>query len=171
MVEKKSIAEISIDTRLLYNRISSAKPGEIITYAELSEIIGKRVQAPGAGYGYLRTAIKRALSNDGLVFSAVRNEGIKRLTDEENAQSTGSQAINKIRRLSGVAIKKVTSVDFAGLSNDAKTKHNMSLSVLGLFNAFSKPRKVKKIERKFAAGILSINKTIDLFNQQGGAGK
>ena len=123
-MSKKSIPEISANSRLLYARISKANKGEIITYVELSNIIGIDVQKNGRGFLY--TAINMALRENGLVFEAVHNIGMKCLTDEETAKITGGFTIKKIRRATLKGIRKITSIDdFDELSNDAKIKHNM----------------------------------------------
>ena len=160
----KSIPELSVDSGLLYERLKKTEKGETVSYSDLSGIIDRDVQKEGRGY--LDTARKMALRLNGLVFEAVRNVGIKCLTDEENASTTGSHAFCRIRRVTSTAVKKLTALDdFDKLSNSAKIQHNTSLSMLGAMSQAIRPNKIKKIEAEVAKvnERLALNKTIEMF--------
>ena len=95
--KKKTIAEISVDARLLHQRLQSVGVGETVSWEELSQVIGRDVTAGSKGYGPLSTARKRALNDDGMVFDAIPKVGLKRLTDAEIV-NTGQATVDKVRR-------------------------------------------------------------------------
>lgn len=151
--EKRAIPELSIDARMLYERITKLRIGEQISYSELSEIIGRDIQS---SYSILTTARNKAEREDQMVFAPVRNIGIKRLNDI-GIISAGSGYIGKIRRMARRGSRKITCVkDFSSLPKDEQLKHNVSLSVLGAMEQFGSSATIKRLSGKVAStqGIL-----------------
>ena len=95
MATRKTILELSIESRLVYNRLLEAEPGSIITYKELSTLIGSNVQN-GSRFA-LTTACRKLMNDDRRVYKSVRNIGIKRL-DNEAIVAAGDSMIKKIRK-------------------------------------------------------------------------
>ena len=160
---KRSIPELSIDSRLLYERLKAAKVGETVTYEDLTGIIGRDVQKEA--YGNLTTALKLVQREDGLVFGTVIGVGRKRLNDEEIVGTAGD-TIARVKSISKKGIRKITSVkNFDALPNDAKIQHNAALSILGVFQEISKPSKVRAVENKVkqSQNKLSLATTLDAF--------
>ena len=163
-MEKRSISELSIDTQVLYNRLSQCQQGDFVTYEELSELIDRNVQKEA--YGNLMTAKKMMQRQHNIVFDPVIGKGLLALTDEENVNSTGDRYLKKIRNLARNASKRITAIsDFNGLSNEAKVKHNANLGIMGAFMLATKKKTVAKIENtvKQSGEKIGINKTIELF--------
>jgi len=158
----RTIPELSIDSKLIYEKLVSLNPGESITYQSLNELIGRDVQ--NGARGNLVTA-KKQLLNEGVVIETIRNVGVKRLKDAEIAFS-GEYAIKKARRAIQKGSKKLICVkDFDSMPQDAQLKHNFSLSVLGALEMITKPQSIKKIEHKIAEeGVkIAAGKTLELF--------
>lgn len=167
-MDKKSIQELSIDSRVLYDRlIKMSYDQNFISYKDLSKIIGRNIQDEARGN--LATARRMALREDGMVFGVVRNKGLKLLNDIETV-NTGEDTLHRISRISRKGAKQVISIsDFDGLPNDIKSKHNAILSVLGAFRAITKPKAIKRLEAKI--GIvrkqLPVAKTLRVFTGNG----
>ncbi|RKY07278.1 MAG: hypothetical protein DRP56_05985 [Planctomycetota bacterium] len=159
----KTISELSVDTRIIYDHLSKMKKGDFVEYETLTNLISKDVQ--GSGRGNMATARKMALRNDGLVFDAVTNKGLKCLTDEENVNSTGESALDRIRRTARRSAKRLVTIDdFSKLSPVGKIKHNAHLAILGAIGNASKKKTIKKIEAKTEeSGKISAEETIGLF--------
>lgn len=161
---KKAIAEISIDSHAIYQRLIKAQPGELITYVELSNIIGRDFQSFGrCNY---ETASRIALRDNKMVFVAVRNQGIKRLENEAIPSVIGVNSISKIRRLSKRSAKKIMATNYDALSNESKIIHNTGLSVLGAFMQMTKPKSISVIEEGIKANDLNrmtFAKTLEQF--------
>lgn len=163
--KKKAIAEISVDARLLHQRLKEVAVGETITWEELSTVIGRDVTAGSAGYGPLSTARKRALNDDGIVFDAVSKVGLKRLTDTEIV-NTGQATVDKVRRAARKGAKRLLSVrDFEALPNAMKIKHNAYASLLGAVASIAQENKVHQLEKHVenAKAALPLAKTLEVF--------
>ena len=162
----RAIHEISVDTRTLYDRIITAKAGDEITYAALSELIGRDVQT--VARSALHSARKMAMRDHNVVFGVVRNEGLKRLADVEVVQ-TGEATVAKLRRVAKRGIRTITSVqDFAQLPDAAKIKHNTFASMFGAVAAMAKPASMKRLEGAVNAaqtGTLPIGRTLEAFTK------
>lgn len=145
-MSKRSIPELSIDTQTLERALLTVAVGEVVGYESLSKLIGRNVQN-GATH-LLQSARRRVQRDHHIVFEPVRGEGLKRLDDEGKARS-GESALAKIRSTARRGQEKLLCVDdFDSLSNDAKIKHNLSLSVLGALRQVAKATTMKRLEGK-----------------------
>lgn len=145
-VVTKTIPSISVEAQTLLKRLLRAAIGEIVTYDELSQLIGRDVR-PSAHRAYvmLVTAKKKALAEQNYHFEAVRGVGLKRCSDAEKVD--GAQAyLGRARTAATKAARVATSVDdFEGLSSEMQIKHNMLLSQAGLIRQATDARTAKKI--------------------------
>lgn len=141
---KRPFGVMSLDTRLLLERLEKSELGDVITYSELSEIIHSDVQ--GKSRGLLMTA-RRSCLNKGIAFGAVVNVGLKRLTDSEIV-ATGEGIRRHIRRSSRKAVKTIQCAEFNALSNEEKIRHNTALSFFGALYSVTSPRSEQKLLAK-----------------------
>lgn len=145
-METKTIPNFSVDARLLYERLKTAAIGELVLYAELSEIIGRDVQN-GARH-LVRSALNKALRDDRMVFEAVMDQGYRRLSDVEIVDCSDN-TFARMRRMARRQTAKLTSVaEFEKLPNNLKIKHNTNISMLGALTHLVRPASVKKIEAR-----------------------
>lgn len=161
----QTIAQTSVDARLLYERLVTLNIGESISYAALSAVVGRNVQ--DEAHGILRTARRMAEREDQIVFGTIVGEGLRRLSDPEIVD-TGDHAMLRLRRTARRGANTVTAVgDFNALPNDKKIKHNTLLSLLGTVAAFVRPSVMKKLETSVAnnAGKLSVGDTLKAFGK------
>lgn len=167
--EKRGIFEINIETQLLYDRLVTAEVDEVITYAELSRIAGYVVQERR---GSLYTARKMALRDNNMVFDTVMNEGV-RLLDDTRVVNSGAAPMKRIGNITRNAARRLTAVDFEGLSNEDRVKHNSLLSVYGAIRHFSKPRSLRRIESRVQQDYqrLSLLNTLREFTGDASAGE
>lgn len=156
----------SIETRELYDRLSKLAVGEMVTYEELSKLLGvKSVRASAAAA--LNYARHMAQRDHRIVTDAVWGVGIKRLSDSE-AVAASSGTFSRIRRTAKRGIDRTTAVEFDTLSNEDKIRHNAAVSGLGVLRYLSKPKEIKKLEAAVNAsqtGQLPIGRTLELFRQ------
>lgn len=156
----------SIDARMIYERLEKAAVGEVVTYAELTALIGSDVQT--SARGYMDTARRIAHRDKNMVFASVHGVGLKRLDDMEKVK-TGEGYLNKIRRTARRAARVVVSVDnYDALPNDLKVKHNAYASMFGAVAQFSGRGTQKRLEGAVqAAGQkISFKNTLALFQGQ-----
>lgn len=158
----QAIAQISLDAQLIRDRLQETKVGETVTYEELSKLIGRDVR--NRAMGALGTARKHAMKNKNMVFVAVSNEGLKRMSDIEIVDSVDGD-IRRVRRTVRRSSAKITRVDFNGLPNDKKIDHNAKLSMLGALQQFAAPSSLKTLKSRVEESreVLPIGKTLEAF--------
>jgi hypothetical protein len=160
---KKTIQQLSIDSRTLYDRLVKVEVGAEIRYPELSDLIGRDVQSEARGN--LMTARNMARREKGMVFGVITNVGLKRLADEEIV-GVGMRAVTSIGKASRRAMQKLVCVqNFDKMKPETQVKHNTMLSVLGVMSVMSKPKKIVQIEDRVAKTQkrLPIADTIEAF--------
>jgi hypothetical protein len=156
----RTIPGLSIDTKMIQDRLSRCATGEIVRYSELSELIGRDIQ--NGARNLLHSAMRRLLA-DGKAFATVRCEGVKRLSDAE-VVGEGPAALSRLRRAASRASRKLAAVqDFNALPREAQTTHNMTLSVLGVLAHMTKPSTVRQLEARIdqAQAALPLAKTLE----------
>ena len=84
-IYNKRLPTMALDTNRIIQRFLDAEVGEVITYGELSSLVGYDIQSKRSA---LTQAQNRLLNHHGMVFSCVRSVGMKRITAEENIKST-----------------------------------------------------------------------------------
>jgi hypothetical protein len=159
---KKTIGEMSADSRAVFQRLMKCQVGDIVTYKELTTLTRRDVQ--GDDRYVLSTAVNACL-REGLVFDCVRTEGVKRLADSEIV-SASTDALPRIRRIARKATRKLAAVgNFDALPNDAKTQHNVFMSIFGAMAHMSTNSAIGKVESKVreASQSLAIANTLDAF--------
>ena len=144
-VEKnKPLFEISVEARLMAERLARAAMGELVTYDELSDIIGQNVRLQ-RNKGRLNTALRTVLNDHRMVFGVVVNEGYKRLADADMSK-IGRQSARKIRREAQRAKKKMACVNLDKLTSEQKSEWNVAATIISMTEEVSAPRAVKAIE-------------------------
>lgn len=164
--ETRTTATLSMDTRILFERLLAAGPGDTVTYEEMNKLVGRDIQDKDRYV--LQSALQKALTH-GYVFGNIRKVGFKRLSDEEIV-GTGASAISRTGRMSRRGIKKLSSVrNFNELPNGAQIKHNAAMSILGMISHATRKRQVKKIEERvtYSQDKLSLRKTIEAMSGNG----
>ena len=158
---KKSIVEISYESKLLYERLKTLEVNGFVSYADLSELIGRNVQQYRS---HLTTAIRKCLSADSIVIEAVRNEGVKRLADGDILKIP-KRVRDHIRKGCRRGIKKISTVNYDTLTREQQVSHNAEWSILGTLVHCTTSRIHKKIEAKVeeAQKRLPIGKTLEIF--------
>jgi len=147
---KKSIAEISTDTRILIQKIESSlikEQQEIVTYNELSAVIGRDVR--DVDY-LLRTARKHVEKNNNVLIDVVFGQGIKLTKDYSgNLQKTTDKIRRRSKRQLSRTLRAVS--EDKAVNPEELTEINTQVSILGVINEFTKPKSVKKIKGKVEA--------------------
>ena len=144
MSRKKMKSSNNFDVQIIKEQLYDADFGDLVTFSQLSALVGKDLQTDG--YHILRRALLE-MENEGYVFENVRNEGYRRLSDEERALS--DRVIVSINRKADRGIKqKTVGIDFDGMSKDAQITQNVHLYVLNLTKVVGTKKAMKKLESK-----------------------
>lgn len=135
---------MSIDTRLIFERLDRAEIGDVVTYDELSEIIGRDL---GECYHLTGTARKRLLGNK-KYFEAVPGVGFRRCNDSEKVAAGGNQ-LTKSRRACRRCVRITTSVDdWDAMTKEDRTRHNIQAATAGCIAGLTSQRRLKAIESR-----------------------
>lgn len=163
-MSKKAIPELSADTRVLFERITNLEPNEVVSYDELSKLIGRDVR--GRAVSNLYQARRKALREERIVTESVIGLGIKRMTDSQVVVGFES-FMSRSRRAARREATKLTSVDYPKLSRTDQTKHNAALATLGVIQHIASTSSMNRLETKVqdSSGPLPIGKTLDVFRQ------
>jgi hypothetical protein len=135
-------------TTQLIDVLRSVQAGETISYEVLSTTIDSNVRKEAR---HLLDSARRIIKRDeAIVFGSARGVGLRRLTDSEIATS-GSSFLRHINRTSRRAVQTLGCVqDFPRLKPDEQIKHNMAMSLFGVFHEITKTRGLKQIEATVA---------------------
>ena len=158
-----TIGRASAEAERLTKRLQSAETGEVITYAELSDIAKIDVQLHR---GQLDTARRRVLKN-GIAFDPVMGVGLRRLANDE-IPDIASNAIKKSQRVAKKGMRTLACADYSNLPPDLKIRHTVTATVLGLM-ARSGERKTLNLAEQSArmtdSATLKIGDVSSLFGK------
>jgi hypothetical protein len=163
-VGKAPLFQPSIDTQMIEERLRKAPVGDLVTYAELTQLVGRDVRE--AVYHCLQSARKR-LEKDGMLFGTIEGEGLRRLSDSEIVKVPAAATLRQ-RRMSQRVLRQLACVqDFPALSAQDRVAHNTSMSLHGAIYLMTKPNEVKRLsDRVSEAGEkLATAKTLELFSK------
>ncbi len=155
----RTIPEVSIETRLLYQRLVRAEIGEVINYKELTEIIGRPAQE--GGRGVLSSARRMAIRENKVKFGTITNVGLKRLNDSEIVAGT-EHRLRHIGRTARRGLKDLACAT-GELSHEDVVKHNTGATLLAMLLETTRPHKIKRLEGAVATAQdqLPLAKTLE----------
>jgi hypothetical protein len=158
---KKGIQAKSADTSIIENRFRNTQPGDVVTYDELSKLLGRSVIEFGRGNV---AAARRTLIKESIFFDCVAKEGYRRLNNEE-AVSASEHYRSRSRKAARRGMVHLQHVPFEGLTEEAKRKHLLVSAQLGAIDLFSSSSAAKKLESavKDTSHKLAIGETLKLF--------
>lgn len=160
----KVIPQLSVDARMVFEKMIAVSVGETITYAEMTKIVGRDTQ--NGARGVIATARRKAMNEHRMVFAPIRNVGFKRLNDTEIVD-TAEHDMNRVRHAARRAGKRITMVDFDRLPNDRKIRHNTYMSMFGALHAMTTQGSVKALEKEVTKShaALPLAKTLEVFQK------
>lgn len=158
---KPAMFEMSVDARLLKQRLAKVSPGETISYTEL----GKEISRMVCGATSELQSARRSLFNDeGIFFSPVRGYGLQRLTDEAKVDASVSD-LSKVRKAAKRGAKKLASVEkYDALPPEKQLQHTIRMTAFTALAHISSDKNVEAIKSKVStAKELPIAETIAAF--------
>lgn len=159
----RPIAELSLETQVIVERLGKAAVGDLVTYQELRDLTGLDVQHDGRGV--MESARRICQRDSRMVFGAVMNEGLKRL-DDQGIVGTGGVTLKRIGRAARRGVRTLGCVkDFDALPESARVEHNMSVSVLGALGQMTKRNKLEQVRLAVsnAQTKLPLARTLEMF--------
>jgi len=165
MKSTKPKFEISIDTRLIYQRLIQTPEGGTVTYAELGEAVSRKVVGADS---HLQSAIRRARRDDDMIFDNVMGVGYRRLTPSEIVASSDND-ISGVRRKAKKSTEKLFKVtNFEVLTTEEKLKHATNASVFGAIAASLTKKGLAAVEGavRSVGHEIPVAETLKMFQRQ-----
>lgn len=156
---RRTIAEISIEARALVDMLIDVKPGDEITYDEMTKAIGRDVRT--VARGAMQTARRVAERQYRMVFSPIFGVGLRRLLNDD-IPGVADSKIAHIRRTATRAARTLACVDFDRLPNEKRIEHNAKLSILGAITLSSSQQAQTLVSQKSQAGPLPVGRVLEL---------
>lgn len=159
MDKPKTIPDIGADTIFLLERLRQTPAGAVVSYADLSEVVGYDIRERRHR---LATAVRKARNDHGLVFSAVHGVGLRRDTDPEIIVSSVA-ARRRIRKAARVHLKKLSVVEFAALEAADKVRHCAEASLFAATVHAASEATARKIAGRMAdtPQVLPVAKSLE----------
>jgi hypothetical protein len=160
---RRSIPEMSIDARLLTARLKQLRLDEIVTYMELSAIVGRDVRKDPTR-GHLDTARKVVEREDGFVIAAVYGIGLKRLLPPAVIEQQKA-VITSVNRKARRAMKKLATVPVESLDSKGREDFNTVACHMSMVAATTTQNAAKKLRNEVVKSQqqLPLAKTLDAF--------
>lgn len=154
--------QMGADARLLMQHLSKTTIGQVVTYEELSKIISRPVD--GAN-GSLRTALKRLLRDQGIVFGNVHGTGFKRLDDAEIV-AEGGKATDVIRRRAKRSMERQSKADFTKLTRDQQGRYTAQVSVMASIAYMTTDKQIERVAKSATPDVreISVAATLAMFS-------
>lgn len=162
-MENKTISEMSVETRLICQRLERLEIGEMVTYSELSKEIGRDIQR--GGRHVLESARRIIQRGKQILLECVREVGLKRLDDAGIIGSTNVSII-KVNNTARRGMSKASCLkNIDALPQYEKNQLNANISILALLAYATESESVKKIENRVSKTQerLPLMKTIKAF--------
>lgn len=160
------IPSLSIESGILASRLRQAKPGEVVTYVEMSRNIGKSVQRHR---GSLDTARRIVMRDDRMIFECVKDVGLKCLDAAEAAESLATD-VKGTRSKARKGGRKARAIKYEEVPQDARSILIARASYLALVDASGAPRSQKKlvetIDKQSETQFLPLQRALDALREK-----
>lgn len=140
------------ETVQLAELFAQAKPGETVTFEQMSKTIGRDI---ATCRWFIQCAHRIVLREHNAVFAPVRGEGYRRLLDEE-IPAHAMRSVRRIRNTAKKGARELASVDYAGLSPEKKMEHNLQMSLFSAITYSTESTQIKKIRGAVQSSGLSL---------------
>lgn len=161
MEQKTGVQLKSADTKIIEHRLRSTSPGDVVTYDEMSVLLGRDVRE--FCYGNIQTAI-RTLIKESIFFDCVVGKGYKRLNEAESVAALEHYRV-KARRAVRRGIVHLQHIEADKLSEQDKMKYFAMGTQLQAMELFSSSKATNRIESavKDVSKQMAIGETLKLF--------
>jgi hypothetical protein len=162
--DKKPMFRRSYETNQLVDVLNKLKPGDSITYKQLTDAAGEEINGATPA---LASARRIVLNELGYVIEPIWGVGMKRLTDEEIVQSA-SGGTKRISRRARHEADKLSKSDFTTLDDESRKKYAVHASVFGAIAAISSGKGLRTIEQNVVGETreLPLKETLALFSDR-----
>lgn len=150
----------SDETKKVQARLESVDIDDIVTWEELSNIVGGNIQKTR---GCLFTARKNLLNEKQMVFASIRGVGLKRIANADIVKNETMTA-RKIRKQARNSLKRLSIVDPNNLKGTEKTDYLVASATIGAISLCTS-EKFSNIssQRAISNGSIASKEALKLF--------
>jgi hypothetical protein len=149
-MKQSIITRGAMEARTLYELIRQMAIGDVLTYAQLGEKIGRQPGDLDKWRSALGRARRRATREDAIATDVIVREGIRRMTDAELA-GVGPKSSHEIRRKAGLAVQKMSCVAKPDALDVAiRDRINTYVSCFGAISELAKEKTITKLVDRVA---------------------
>lgn len=160
---KTGLFEKSADTLIVENRLRNTTAGDVVTYGELTKLLGRDVRT------FCKANVigaRHTLEGESIFFDTIAGEGLKRLTESEAVTKTAPSYVNRAKNAANRGMRVLAHVQYDSLDEATKRKHLSTSAQLGAIKLFVSAKATKAIESKVTetSKQLAIGETLKLFS-------
>ena len=166
--KKRGHFERAYETGLFVERFRKLETDEMLTYGELSVMVGYNVQTKRS---HLDSARRIILAEENVLIETIHGVGLRR-SGNTGALGAGTRSRERICRESRRGLRRLGCADIAVMDNAQRLQFNGTAGVLGVLQECAKPKTARQLEgRVKAAGErLPVQKILaELSNGSGSA--
>jgi hypothetical protein len=157
------IFKLSIEAQLIYKLLKECQIGDVITYQEINELIGRDIQKR---LNVLYTARKIARKYDNFIFDCIINVGIKRINSKEILGKESTQTLKRIVSTTKNSVKNMNCIDYATLDNDERYRLNCTRSLMVVISETAKQKTLESMQKDAAyvtPKVITTEKLLEFF--------
>jgi hypothetical protein len=140
MVDK---SKISIETKFLIQRLQKCEPGQLITFSEMSDVIGSEIMDHR---NKLTSALSIVERDHGLVFQSVASVGYRLIEKSSIGVTAGERGVRKIRSTLKTWGKKLKTVNPEELSESEQKGYYASRDKYFFLSAATDTKVLSQVE-------------------------
>lgn len=148
-----SLFEESPLRRVLVEKLREIPVDAVISFEEMSEVIAGNAQGEGRHYV---TSARDALLREGIVYGAVINVGIKRLSNIGAIDATETH-LDRSRNAVTRASKTLRACDYEALPPEERQRYGLAQIRVGVMRQFNSVASVRRLKGAVAKGISTAN--------------
>jgi len=151
----------SLETSLIVERLAKCEPGDVVSYEELSTLLGTRVSGVTS---QLQSAKRVVLAEHSLYFDIQRGAGLI-CAGNDGRIASAKDGIKHIHRAANRKLKILGTANVAAMTNEEKMQFNTVASHVGVLAGITTARAQNKLAAAVAVSeqCLPLVKTLEAF--------
>lgn len=135
-----------IYTTRAFNKLAEGNIGDIITRAEMENIIGRECGPGSNGYGNVQTAIRAVENERGIVWRWRKEIAAYKCLSHAERVSESTHEIARGTRKIRRSLRVSASVDIAAIDEDTRRQHTLNCAIGGAMRVLGHGSTRKKLE-------------------------
>lgn len=148
--------EISIDAKKLVEKMATISVNGVITWADISAIIGRDIRKHGSPLNRARRILER---DHRIQFEAVKGVGLRRLDDAGCVAKAHGYTARQAKSAKRIA-RILACANYDSLNEDAKRQHDAIMSLAAVTAHINSAPQLRRISAAVSSGPLALGHTL-----------